>query len=124
MQQLPPHRVGVRACLQDGDHRVQFNDFCMAMNRTMRGSMEQRLQFVFELFGEPDPGTKGGCLRSHVAVCHFQPPTLRRTNLRSVCHPLDLEQSCAWVSATWYVIAALPMLHGCPVDDPTLTRRW
>lgn len=38
---------------------MQFTDFCMAMNRTMRGSMEQRLQFVFELFGEPDPETKG-----------------------------------------------------------------
>lgn len=44
---------------QDGDEKVMFREFCHAMDRMMRGSMEDRLQFVFQLFGAPDPQTKG-----------------------------------------------------------------
>lgn len=45
--------------MQDGDNRVQFGEFCVAMDRTMRGSMDERLNYVFQLFGAPDPTTGG-----------------------------------------------------------------
>lgn len=101
-------------CQQDGDQRVQFTDFCMAMNRTMRGSMEQRLQFVFELFGEPDPETKGTLSPPHhkatfvvmlacrLSLARFLWPLttwLRDGTCR--CVVWGRLQSCAWESVTW-----------------------